>query len=61
MFDCTAEGCVLKCLTVVDEATTEAVAVVPTHALGGLPVTWVLEQLAASRGLPQVLRTDTNP
>jgi len=38
--------------------TTEAIAVVPARALGGLPVTAVLEQLAASRGLPQVLRTD---
>jgi hypothetical protein len=31
---------------------------VPARALGGLPVTRVLEQLAASRGLPQILRTD---
>src|SRR5687767_5047209 len=29
--------------------------------LGGLPVTRVLEQLAISRGLPQVLRTDNGP
>ena len=51
----------LKCLTIVDDATTEAVAIVPARALGGLPVTRVLEQLAASRGLPQVLRTDNGP
>jgi transposase InsO family protein len=61
VFDRTAEGRVLKCLTIVDDATTEAVAVVPARALGGLPVTRVLEQLAASRGLPQVLRTDNGP
>ena len=58
VFDRTAEGRVLKCLTIVDDATTEAVAIVAARALGGLPVTRVLEQLAASRGLPQVLRTD---
>jgi putative transposase len=61
VFDRTAEGQVLKCLTIVDDATTEAVAIVPARALGGLPVTRVLEQLAASRGLPQVLRTDNGP
>ena len=61
VFDRTAEGRVLKCLTIVDDATTEAVAIVPARALGGRPVTRVLEQLAASRGLPQVLRTDNGP
>ena len=58
VLDRTAEGRVLKCLTMVDDATTEAVAIVPARALGGLPVTRVLEQAAASRGLPRVLRTD---
>ena len=58
VFDRTAEGRVLKCLTIVDDATTEAVAVVPARALGGLPVTRVLESLAMTRGLPQILRTD---
>jgi putative transposase len=58
VFDRTAEGRVLKCLTIVDDATTEAVAVVPARALGGLPVTRVLDDLAVTRGLPQVLRTD---
>jgi transposase InsO family protein len=61
VFDRTAEGRVLKCLTIVDDATTEAVAIVPARALGGLPVTRVLDQLALSRGLPQVLRTDNGP
>ncbi len=58
VFDRTAEGRVVKCLTIVDDATTEAVAIVPARALGGLPVTRVLEGLASSRGLPRVLRTD---
>src|SRR5215207_3474321 len=61
VFDRTAEGRVLKCLTIVDDATTEAVAIVPARALGGRPVTRVLEGLAASRGLPQILRTDNGP
>ena len=58
VFDRTADGRVLKCLTVVDDATTEAVAVVPARAFGGLPVTRVLDRLALERGLPGVLRTD---
>ena len=58
VFDRTAEGRVLKCLTIVDDATTEAVAVVPARALGGLPVTRILDRLACERGLPGVLRTD---
>jgi len=58
VFDRTTEGRVLKCLTIVDDATTEAVAVVPARALGGLPVTRVLDSLAITRGLPEVLRTD---
>jgi len=58
VFDRTAEGRVLKCLTIVDDATTEAVAVVPARALGGLPVTRILDRLAVERGLPAVLRTD---
>ena len=58
VFDRTADGRVLKCLAIVDDATTEAVAIVPARALGGLPVTRVLDRLALSRGLPRVLRTD---
>ena len=57
VFDRTADGRVLKCLTIVDDATTEAVAIVPARALGGLPVTRVLDRLALERGLPGVVRT----
>ena len=46
VFDRTAEGRVLKCLAIVDDATTEAVALVPARALGGLAVTRVLDRLA---------------
>jgi putative transposase len=58
VFDRTADGRVLKCLTVVDDATTEAVVIVPARALGGLPVARALDQLAMARGLPAALRTD---
>ena len=47
----------MKCLTMVDDATHEAVAIVPARAFGGLPVTRVLDRLAITRGLPQILRT----
>ena len=57
VFDRPADGRVVKCLTVVDDATTEAVAIVPARTLGGLPVTRVLDRLAFERGLPRVLRT----
>ncbi len=58
VFDRTADGRVVKCLTIVDDATTEAVAIVPARALGGRPVTRALDRLALVRGLPRVLRTD---
>jgi hypothetical protein len=57
VFDRTAEGRVLKCLTIVDDATTEAVAVVPARALGASGDARP-RALAITRGLPQVLRTD---
>lgn len=58
VFDRTADGRVLKCLAIVDDATSEAVAVVPARAFGGLAVTRALDRLALTRGLPRVLRTD---
>jgi len=61
VFARTAAGRVLKCLTIVDDASTEAVAVEAARAMGGIPVTRVLDQLALTRGLPRVLRTDNGP
>ena len=58
VFDRTAEGRVVKCLTVVDDATHEAVAVVPERAIGGHALTRILDRLAVQRGLPQAIRTD---
>ncbi len=51
----------LKCLTIVDDATTEAVAIIPARALGGPALMRALDRLGATRGLPRVLRTDTAP
>ena len=58
VFDRTAEGRVVKCLTIVDDATHESVAVVPERAIGGEPLTRILDRLALSRDLPRVIRTD---
>lgn len=58
VFDRTAEGRVIKCLTVVDDATHEAVAIAPERAMSGHALTRILDQLAAQRGLPQAIRTD---
>jgi putative transposase len=58
VFDRTADGRVLKCLTIVDDATTEAVAPIPARSIGGLGVTRALDRLAVERGLPMILRTD---
>jgi putative transposase len=45
VFDRTAEGRSIKNLTIVDDATHEAVAIVPERALGGNQLTRILEQL----------------
>ena len=58
VFDRTADGRVLKCLTMVDDATHEAVAIETERAISGHGVIRVLERLALSRGLPKIIRTD---
>ncbi len=58
VFDRTADGRVIKCLTIVDDATHEAVAIVPERAIGGVSLTRILDRLAADRGLPKAIRTD---
>jgi putative transposase len=58
VFDRTADGRVIKCLTIVDDATHEAVAIVPERAIGGHALTRILDRLAVERGLPQAVRTD---
>lgn len=58
VFDRSADGRVIKCLTVVDDATHEAVAVVPERAIGGDMLTRIMERICRERGYPQVIRTD---
>ena len=58
VFDRTAEGRVIKCLTVVDDATHEAVVIEVERAISGLGVTRVMDRLSLSRGLPKVIRSD---
>lgn len=58
VFDLTAEGRVLKPLTIVDDATHEAVAIEVERTISAHSVARVLYRLALTRGLPQVIRTD---
>ena len=58
VFDRVSGGRPLKILGIVDDATTESVAVHAEHALGGDHLVRVLEEICASRGYPKVIRTD---
>lgn len=58
VFDRTADGRVLKCLTIVDDATHEAVCIEVERAISGHGVARVLDRLARVRGLPEAIRTD---
>ncbi len=58
VFDRTAEGGIIKCLTIDDDATHEAVAIEVERAISGLGATRLLDRLALVRSLPQVIRTD---
>lgn len=58
VFDRTGEGRVLKCLTIVDDATHEALAVEVERSISGHGVVRVLDRLALSQGLPRIIRAD---
>ena len=58
VFDRIASGRTLKCLAVVDDATHEAVAIVPEHTMGGDHLTRVLDGICSQRGKPSMIRTD---
>jgi putative transposase len=58
VFDRTADGRVTKCLTNINDATHEAVAIVPEPAIVRHVLTRILDRLAEQRGLPQAIRTD---
>ena len=51
-----AEGRVIKCLTIGDNGTHEAVAVTPERVIGGHRLTRLLDELAVHRGLPSAIR-----
>lgn len=61
VFDRVADGRAIKCLAVVDDATHECVALVVEHAMSGLHVTRVLQQIGERRGLPRIIRSDNGP
>jgi len=58
VFDRISEGHVIKNLTLVDDATHEAIAIVPESTMGGLYLIQVLKQLVTTRGIPRTIRSD---
>ena len=58
VFDRVAGGRAIKSLVIVDDATHEAVAIVPQHHISGQQVVRILERIGAYRGLPKIIRTD---
>jgi putative transposase len=61
VFDRIASGRTLKCLAIVDDATHEAVAVVPEHTIGGDHLTRIMDGICSQRGKPTIIRTDNGP
>jgi transposase InsO family protein len=58
VFDRVASGRMIKCLVIVDDATHEAVAVVPEHTIGGDHLVRILDGICSQRGKPAVIRSD---
>ena len=61
VIDRVACGLTIKCLAVVDDATHEAVAIVPEHTIGSDHLTRIFDDICAQRGTPSVIRTDNGP
>ena len=61
IFDATYGGRRMKVLSMVDEFTREALAIVPARSLTAAAVKGVLAKLFAKRGRPAVLRSDNGP
>lgn len=61
VFDRVASGRTLKCLVITDDATHEAVAIVPEHTIGGDHLTRILDGICSQRGQPVVMRSDNGP
>ena len=60
-FDRIASGRTLKLLVITDDATHEAVAIVPEHTIGGDHLTRILDGICSQRGKPAVIRSDNGP
>jgi putative transposase len=58
VFERVAGGRAIKNLAIVDDATHEAVAVVPEHSISSRQLVRILEQICSRRGYPKVVRTD---
>ena len=58
VFDRIASGRTVKCLAIVDDATHEAVAIVPEHTIGGDHLTRILDGICSQRGKPTMIRSD---
>ena len=61
VFDACANGQKLKCLTVIDEYTREALAIEVAGSIRSRHVIEVLSRLVSVRGAPRYLRSDNGP
>ena len=61
VMDALSSGRRLKCLTVVDDFTKEALELVLDHSISGEYVTRALDQVVRFRGAPRAIRTDQGP
>ena len=61
MFDATAQGQQIKCLTVVDEFTHECLAIDVAGSIRSKRVIEVLSRLISAHGAPLFLRSDNGP
>ena len=61
VFDRIGSGRMLKLLVITDDATHEAVAIVPEHTIGGDHLTRILDGICSQRGKPAVIRSDNGP
>lgn len=61
VMDALEHGRRLKCLTIVDDFTKEAIDIVVDHGISGQHVTRILDQAGQFRQLPRVIRTDQGP
>ena len=61
VMDALSNGRRIKCLTLVDDFTKEALEILADHNISGDYVTRVLDQVARFRGTPRAIRTDQGP